>query len=169
MRTCLRCKKEYDGRGISYCSRFCKGKHFVLSDESRMKISKTLTGKPSTSSAKFKKGQIAWNKGKTATWVIGNKNPMRRKEILKSHPALFKKGKEHILWKHGQNCYRREAFEFKENICERCDDSNKDKLIVHHKDENRLNNLLSNLEILCWSCHNLHHRQEERKNAKENV
>ena len=31
-------------------------------------------------------------------------------------------------------------------------------LVVHHKDENRLNNELNNLQVMCRSCHTSHHK-----------
>jgi hypothetical protein len=42
--------------------------------------------------------------------------------------------------------------------CERCGFSNKDALEVHHKDKNRKNNLIENLEIVCANCHSIEHR-----------
>lgn len=54
-------------------------------------------------------------------------------------------------YKTGICTYRR----VKKSKCERCES---DKfLIVHHKDENRENNVLENLETLCKSCHQAHH------------
>jgi hypothetical protein len=44
---------------------------------------------------------------------------------------------------------------FKKDKCERCQSTK--FLCVHHKDENRENNKLSNLETLCKSCHQEHH------------
>ena len=40
-------------------------------------------------------------------------------------------------------------------VCQDC--SNDDWLGVHHKDENRLNNELGNLTLLCWPCHRTRH------------
>ena len=37
--------------------------------------------------------------------------------------------------------------------CERCDYSKKEILQVHHKDRNRANNDLKNLELICPNCH----------------
>lgn len=39
--------------------------------------------------------------------------------------------------------------------CERC--NSEENLLVHHKDRNRHNNELDNLELLCKSCHQLEH------------
>ena len=43
----------------------------------------------------------------------------------------------------------------KEASCNRC--GTIEKLCVHHKDENRTNNSLENLETVCRRCHALEH------------
>jgi hypothetical protein len=54
----------------------------------------------------------------------------------------------------GISTYRKLAFESFSHKCNRCE-YNKilDVLQVHHKDRNRENNKLENLEILCPTCH----------------
>lgn len=45
--------------------------------------------------------------------------------------------------------------------CERCSFTYKEQeLPRHHKDRNRANNSLSNIEVLCWACHNKEHLGE---------
>jgi len=57
--------------------------------------------------------------------------------------------------------YRVIAFRVKPKICERCGyDHNEAALIVHHKDRNRNNNVIDNLEILCANCHAIEHLGE---------
>lgn len=45
--------------------------------------------------------------------------------------------------------------------CERCDkdlkDANRWLWVVHHKDHNHFNNVMSNLELLCKRCHQIEH------------
>lgn len=42
--------------------------------------------------------------------------------------------------------------------CDRCGyDDVKDILVVHHKDRNRSNNRMGNLEVLCPNCHDTEH------------
>ncbi len=54
--------------------------------------------------------------------------------------------------------YRRIAFNEKAKMCERCGyDQHEAAIIVHHKDSNRDNNNLDNLEILCANCHAIEH------------
>lgn len=64
-------------------------------------------------------------------------------------------GIKNHMYKTGIGMYHKLAFSLKECICERC--FSKDNLLVHHKDENRSNNELHNLEILCKRCHQKHH------------
>lgn len=48
--------------------------------------------------------------------------------------------------------------------CSECGyDSHPEILVVHHKDRDRTNNALSNLEILCPNCHALEHYSENKK------
>lgn len=64
-------------------------------------------------------------------------------------------GKRNPMWKGGIQTYRR----FKKEACERC--LSREKIMVHHKDGNRYNNVLSNLETLCRSCHAKEHGIEK--------
>lgn len=54
--------------------------------------------------------------------------------------------------------YREKAFKFLPNKCNECGYSNINALEVHHKDKDRSNNDISNLEVLCCNCHTLEHR-----------
>lgn len=52
--------------------------------------------------------------------------------------------------------------------CERCGyDEHKQILGVHHKDRNRANNELENLEILCPNCHSIEHMKHTPHGFKE--
>jgi hypothetical protein len=54
------------------------------------------------------------------------------------------------------------------NKCERCGfDAVKEILGVHHKDRNRNNNELSNLEVLCPNCHSIEHSKHTPHGFKE--
>jgi len=64
-------------------------------------------------------------------------------------------GKANHQFKTGIGTYSKKAFEYYGKVCNRC--SSVDKLLVHHKDENRANNSMNNLEVLCKSCHQNHH------------
>jgi len=57
-----------------------------------------------------------------------------------------------------ENTYRRIAFASKPKVCERCSyDKHEAAIIVHHRDHDRSNNDLSNLEVLCAICHAIEH------------
>jgi 5-methylcytosine-specific restriction endonuclease McrA len=60
----------------------------------------------------------------------------------------------------GRSTYRKKALSKLPNLCNRCGyNSYIDILEVHHKDRNRKNNDISNLEILCPNCHSEEHYQ----------
>lgn len=60
---------------------------------------------------------------------------------------------------HGKGSYSRRGFEHYGRICNRC--GSMKHLLVHHKDENRTNNQLENLEVLCKGCHQKHHETRD--------
>jgi len=52
--------------------------------------------------------------------------------------------------------------------CERCGYNDEPCILgVHHKDRNRLNNELSNLEVLCPNCHSLEHMKHTPHGFRE--
>lgn len=51
-------------------------------------------------------------------------------------------------------------------ICERCNIDNINCLCVHHKDGDRGNNAIDNLETLCANCHHIEHWGEGSKRIK---
>jgi len=61
------------------------------------------------------------------------------------------KGINNNNYRNGIGMYK----QFKETHCNRCGTTN--KLCVHHKDEDRTNNSLENLETVCRRCHALEH------------
>lgn len=75
-------------------------------------------------------------------------------------------GEDNHMYKTGKGSYSKKGFANLPNICNRC--QSLERLLVHHIDENRDNNELHNLEILCKRCHQKHHetRDEQGKYAK---
>lgn len=58
----------------------------------------------------------------------------------------------------GRHSYRKTAFAAYPHQCNRCEyHEHTAVLIVHHKDRNRSNNSIDNLEILCPTCHEVEH------------
>ena len=91
----------------------------------------------------FKKGNIAWNKGKSMI-----------------HSGSFKKYEEHPNWKGGIGNFPYPIEfnkELKEKIRERdnyiCQECNQRGLSVHHIDYDKQNNNPFNLIVLCSHCH----------------
>ncbi len=64
----------------------------------------------------------------------------------------------HYNTSNGINSYRDIAFRHYDKKCSSC--GNEDFLVleVHHKDRNRENNLVDNLEVLCANCHTRKHK-----------
>lgn len=58
--------------------------------------------------------------------------------------------------------YRKKAFRWISKVCQKCGYGKELKMLdVHHKDGDRMNNLESNLEVLCVWCHALETRKVE--------
>jgi hypothetical protein len=58
----------------------------------------------------------------------------------------------------GGGSYRKRAFKHYPNKCNRCDYNTYISVLkVHHKDRDRTNHTLTNLEILCPTCHDEDH------------
>lgn len=64
-------------------------------------------------------------------------------------------GKDNHQYKTGIGTFRKKAIEAHGEFCNRCGSTQ--EIEVHHIDENRNNNKLSNLEVLCKQCHRNHH------------
>lgn len=76
--------------------------------------------------------------------------------------TLFKTGTKHPNYTNGLGSYRKAKLrDLLVPVCERCGFDNILALDVHHKDGNRKNNDLSNLEVLCCNCHAIEHRTKE--------
>lgn len=81
-----------------------------------------------------------------------------------------KQGSEHYSYRnqyrlsenYGTGNYRKRAREVKGNTCEKCsitlDFTVKWSWCVHHKDKDRTNNNIDNLELLCRKCHAIEHK-----------
>lgn len=81
------------------------------------------------------------------------------------------KGKNNPNWKGGVSIsyYRRLALEKLLQVCVNCETT--ENLVVHHKDGNTKNNILENLEMRCYTCHNfgknaIHPHPRNRKGIK---
>ena len=128
----------------------------------------------------FKKGQGQTNTGRTH-FKKGRIRPQAEIEKMRKtlkkmwaerHDEIVAKrnqgGKNHWNWQDGKSLEKygkdwtkelrqriRERDEFK---CQKC--GIKKNIVVHHKDFNKKNNHISNLEVLCRSCHMKIHANE---------
>jgi hypothetical protein len=65
---------------------------------------------------------------------------------------------KHSNWNTGKSSYRQSLLRSGKSMnCRKCGLKDTRVLAVHHKDRNRENNTLSNLEWLCHNCHYLVH------------
>ena len=70
-------------------------------------------------------------------------------------------GDSNHQYKDGIGMFQKIAYANKPKICERCGST--ENILVHHKDHNRRNNELYNLEVLCKRCHQEHHTIRDSK------
>ena len=93
--------------------------------------------------------------------ISKSKNNFCRKQCYLRYKAIHLVWKNHPRWKNGKNAYLFLMRRKRKQICKRCRITNKRVLLVHHIDENRKNNVLSNLVWLCRNCHFLVHKYKE--------
>lgn len=88
----------------------------------------------------------------------GNMYCSRKCSTIKNN-TLFKKWENHPRYRTGIAAYRKIKLDsVKELKCEKCGFDNPLALEVHHKDNNRKNNNIENLELLCCNCHTIAHK-----------
>ena len=124
----------------------------------------------------FKKGQIPWNKNKKCPQIsASNKGKIipekTRKKIANSLFGLMS-GSKHCNWQDGKSFelyglnfnkqFKRYIKKRDNYTCLNC--RNKNKLIIHHIDENKQNNDEFNLVTLCRSCHIKYHNGGKKMN-----
>lgn len=158
-KNCLNCEKEFlsekreinrgNGKFCSMkCSGFYNGQHRqkpepnVVCAYCQIKFYKN-TSQQSNSKSKF---YFCCRAHKDAAQCIGG-----IKEIMPSHYGDTLHDYRTIIFK----------LHNRKKMCERCQyDKNEAAIIVHHKDRNRSNNDISNLEVLCANCHAIEHWSE---------
>lgn len=91
-----------------------------------------------------------------------NTEPRNTKEQVTCSRACsntyFRSGTNNGNFIDGSKQYRDKAFKIYKPLCNRCGFDNILALEVHHKDRDRSNNDLSNLEIVCANCHTIDHK-----------
>jgi len=71
--------------------------------------------------------------------------------------TYFRSGPDHGNYIDGVSSYRKKALLHYGEVCMKCGYSNARVLEVHHKNKNREDNSIDNLEVLCANCHTLEH------------
>jgi DNA-directed RNA polymerase subunit RPC12/RpoP len=153
---CLLCDKSFDAllkehkRGnAKFCSRKCSAQHNgrrLSNDQKNPNVACAYCGE------RFYKNSAQKKNSKSGLFFC-----------CREHKDLAQRigGLKAIQPNHYGNelkSYRKLAFRNLDVKCNNCGwDNYPDVLEVHHKDCNRSNNHISNLEFLCPTCHEVHH------------
>lgn len=131
------------------------------SEETKLKISNSHKGIKRPGIGGVKKGNIPWNKDKRGykTVPCPESKKKRISMALKGRKQPETTGDKNPNWNGGVKVYRRIAKDNLPFICTRCSFSDERALVVHHKDRDRKNNSVENLEVLCCNCHSILHRK----------
>lgn len=89
--------------------------------------------------------------------VTGEKRKNQKTCSYKCATEKYRKGKIHPNYTTGLGSYRNLALNHYGKKCNNCGYTDERALEVHHKDRNRSNNDIANLEVLCSNCHKLEH------------
>jgi len=142
---CLFCKKSailrLYKRKPKFCSLVCA---MDKRKESRVKL-KCDNCKKSISKSKSKLLNSKHNKH------FCNRKCKEKAQSLKGQCKAIRP--KHYGNSNGRDVYKNLIKKHKNPKCTQCKESRKYLLVVHHKDGNRENNKLNNLEIVCGNCH----------------
>lgn len=73
-------------------------------------------------------------------------------------------GENNHKYKNGIKNFSKRAFAHYGKKCDQC--GSIDKLLAHHRDGDRTNNSIENLQILCKRCHQMYHCKRDPKTGK---
>lgn len=156
-KNCLNCDKEFEaplkeikrGNG-KFCTSKCAGIYgYSKKSKPELNVECRQCGK------KFHKSKSRIEKSKSGLFFCCRKCKDTAQSlfggITEIQPAHYNTG-------NGERVYRNIAFRYKDCKCERCDFDNPLAIVVHHKDRDRTNNIIDNLEVLCCNCHSIEHK-----------
>jgi hypothetical protein len=119
-------------------------------------------------------GQISSDKYRSAKYCSIRCNNAARSLAHRIRKGLIKKpgtgsggnqwGTDNHMYRTGIGTFSKRAFQYYGRKCNRC--GSLEKLVVHHQDEDRTNNVLENLEVLCRKCHQNHHCKRDVSTGK---
>lgn len=140
----IRPNKQKIGWG-KYCSKNCQNLSQIKSKEFACKeCGKSVFRRPAEIT-KSKTGHFFCNRSCSMSW--------KNREL--------KSGANHYLWAGGKATYRERFLRKSDKIrCNRCGINDVRVLDAHHKDSDRNNNVVENLEWLCKNCHYLEHHHK---------
>lgn len=160
-RACDNCKEMYfaeqrylnRGQGI-YCSRACS----VASVRAKQIARNQNISIPNVTCA-YCSREFYKNKSKSANSKTGLFFCCREhKDLAQRIGGIEAIQPSHYGNGNGKYDYRIRAINFYGSACQNCHDARFPAIVeVNHRDCNRNNNDLSNLEVLCGTCHNLFH------------
>lgn len=99
------------------------------------------------------KNIMDWRR-KTPNYQNGDKNPAWKGGMSKSNICRIVK---RVLDAAGVN----------QKVCSNCKKESNIRLNIHHKNQDRSDNRVENLAVLCPRCHNLEHGKHEHRRNKE--
>lgn len=103
-------------------------------------------------------GKMMYVKNSSSSRSLSGNNFCSRSCATAANNTAYRSKEGHPLWAGGATKYRALAFSELPRKCARCDYAEVvDILQVHHKDRDRRNNAVDNLELLCPTCHVLEH------------
>jgi len=130
-----------------------------MSEKQKLKIAKSLIGHTVSKETRTKISKKSKGKHPLSEFKKGHPKP--------NNAYSFLPREKHPNWKGGGNTYLSKLAkavysEFHTNkLCEKC--GNSYEIVIHHKDENRKNNKISNLKALCRVCHISLHKKGKKK------
>lgn len=149
-KNCENCTKEFYAKPRhikigwgKYCSQPCAYEKMKTGKKFLCEVCKKEIYRNKLEIKRSKSGRFFCNKSCFAVW----KN---------AHILL---GESNGNWKGGENSYRQLMLRNNiKPICSDCGINNIKVLVTHHIDQNRKNNMISNLRWLCRNCHYLVHK-----------
>jgi len=152
-KNCLNCNSVFSTRETEtkrgngkFCSLSCSAKYYGKKTQAKPNVKCSFCGKEFHLANK----RIKNSKSGFHFCCRGHKDEAQRSEHFKEMwPAHYGTGSRD---------YRRKALKKYGGRCQRCGyDKHIAAITVHHKDYNRKNDSISNLEILCANCHSVEH------------